>query len=362
MRSRPTPADAIASSTASEQCAGERLGPVREGRRPLRARENLALGRDHARQNLAAAEIDTEEEVSSAHRGRSAAARRPRRREAASSRSSRSRCIAGRPSARWAPSRSGRRTRTRPSRRDPTSPGPSETMSLNATRAASSSGRPAPTDIIHSEFSIRGQGVARFLMRSTVSVDVHRAFDGRPDDLARRPSRSVRHRTRSKRARDADAQRNGVARPDFRAIHVSAEVVRHDRRPDLPLRRGDAEASEEGSERHLPGRSSRPGAGPRDPAGAVDVVEPDGLRQVRAEDRGPRRFRSTLRSRERRRRSRGRAPARASRSGHEDRVAGLRALDVERPGLRVVMAREPAPSSGADRGASPRRRSSPPSR
>ena len=42
-------------------------------------------------------------------------------------------------------------------------------MSLNAMRAASSSGRAAPTTIIHSSFSMRGQGVARFFTRSTTS-------------------------------------------------------------------------------------------------------------------------------------------------------------------------------------------------
>ena len=43
------------------------------------------------------------------------------------------------------------------------------TMSLKAMRAASSSGRAAPSDIIHSAFSMRGHGVSRPLMSSTVS-------------------------------------------------------------------------------------------------------------------------------------------------------------------------------------------------
>jgi hypothetical protein len=43
------------------------------------------------------------------------------------------------------------------------------TMSLKAIRAASSSGRAAPSDIIHSAFSIRGHAVSRRLIRSTTT-------------------------------------------------------------------------------------------------------------------------------------------------------------------------------------------------
>ena len=116
-------------------------------------------------------------------------------------------------------------------------------------------------------------------------LDVHRAFDRRAHDLAL-AHRVVAVAEREQRTRDAHAEVNRVAGADLGAVHVAAEGVGNDRRARFAVRRRNPETTEKGargtSQENFPSCERARAT----PFAAVDVVEPDRLREVGTEHRG----------------------------------------------------------------------------
>ena len=161
----------------------------------------------------------------------------------------------------------------------------------------------------------------------------HRALDRRAAGLALAlavvPVADGEHR-----ALDVDAEEDGRAGPHLRSVHVAAEAVGHQRRAHLSSGRGDANGAEHRLDRKLDAVVAVPCREADCVAVAVELVDPGrvGKRLLQGDDAVGARHAAE----ERDGRRGAPVPSRFQRDEVEhERVAGLRALDVERAGLRV---------------------------
>ena len=200
-------------------------------------------------------------------------------------------------------------------------------------RNASSSGRADPAVMMCEVRLQPGPGARPALDQVDRQHGVHGALHRHPAGLALAlPGVAVAER--EQRALHVDPEVAGDPGPHLGGVHVAAERVGHQGAAHLQVGRRDPDRAVHGVHRQVHRVVALPGGEPAGAARAVELPHPDQFRQRLVQQRGG----VGGRQRAEQRHGGGRAPVPGGLDRdevHGQRVAGLRALDVERAGLRV---------------------------